>query len=241
MSKLITQNIKLILGFVGLLFVAAATTFHRTFLKVEIDRLLAEIGALLLVLGVLHFTFELRLREEMLKEVCAAVLGHGRLHESGLADCLMNSRAVSEASHWEASNSLTIGIQYSPKFVEDFHWLIEKRITANKYTMIMLMDENSAAAQYLKDSKTGIADVLRGVSRIRQIIGKAAQGKTPYVRITTHTKVLRYSFVRTEESIWIKFYSNSNVRTTVPAIKVRAGTPLYSFFDADIERLGNDQ
>jgi hypothetical protein len=241
MPKLITQNIKLILGFVGVLLIAVSTTFHFAFLKVEIDHLLAEIGALLLVLGFLHVMFELRLREGMLKQVSAAVLGNERLHESRLADCLTNSREVKDPGHWEAANSLIVGLQYSPRFIEDFHSVIEKRAAAKKYTTILLMEENSAAARYLKESKTGIADVVGGVSRIRQLVDEAAKGKARYILIKTHDRVLRYSFIRTEESIWIKFYTNSNARVTVPALKVRVGTPLYNFFDADIKRLGGSQ
>jgi len=241
MAKLVSQNIKLILAILGLLLLAAANTFSCTFMKVEIDRLVAEVGALLLVLGVLHFTFELRLREEMLKEVSVAVLGHERLHTAGLADCLINSKEVNDKDHWGVSNTLTIGVQYSPRFVEDFHWLIEKRTQANKHTTILVMDENSAAARYLKDSHTGVADVHAGVSKIRHIIGNAAEGEAPFVRIKTHNKVLRYTFIRTEESIWIVLYSNSKGRVMVPAIKVRSGTLLYKFFDQDIERLVNEE
>ena len=241
MTKLISQNIRLILGFVGVLFIAASGTFQLTILKVQIDHLVAEVGALLLVLGVLHFMFELRLREEMLKEVSSAVLGNERLHETGLADCLLNSKDVKDLEHWEAATTLTLGLQYSPRFVEDFHWIIGKRAAAKKRTTILLMDENSPAARYLKESNTGVADVQGGVSRIRQLISESAKGETDCITIKTHDRVLRYSFIHTEESIWIKFYTNSNTRMTVPALKMRAGTPLYNFFNADIEHLDSSQ
>ena len=241
MSKLIAQNITLILGFVGVLLIAVSTTFQVTFLKVGIDHVLAEVGAVLLVLGVLHFMFELRLREAMLKEVSAAVLGGERLHTAGLIDCLMNSKEANEPEHWQAANNLTVGLQYSPRFFEDFHWLIEKRAAADKHTTILVMDENSSAARYLKESNTGIADVSGGVSRIRQLIGEVAKAKAARITIKTHDRVLRYSFIRTEESIWIKLYTNSNARANVPALKIRGGTPLYDFFNADIERLGGSQ
>jgi len=119
--------------------------------------------------------------------------------------------------------------------------VIRKRAATKKNTTIMLMDENSAAARHLKESKIGIAGVGGDVSRIRKLIDEAAQGGTRYICIKIHDKVLRYSFILTEESIWIKFYTNSPGRVAVPALKVRAGTPLYDFFDVDIRRLGGDQ
>lgn len=237
MLKLLSQNIKLILGFAGIGLIALSTTFHVAFLKVEIDRLLAEVGALLLLLGVLHFTFEFRLRREMLREVAGAVLGNERLYSSGLADCLADSTRVEDKQHWEATNSLTVGLQYSPRFVEDFHAVIARRAAVKKRTKILVLGENSAAARYLKESKTGSADIAGGVARIHQIVQDTAKAHADYVTIKTHDRVLRYSFIRTDESIWIKFYTNSSARVTVPALKVRAGTLLYHFFDADIKRL----
>jgi len=120
MHKLTIQYISLIILFVGVLLIAVSTTFQFTFLKVEIDHLVAEVGALLLVLGFLHFTFEQRLREGMLNQVSAAVLGDERLDQSGLADCLLNSKDVKETAHWETAKSLIIGLQYSPRVIEDF-------------------------------------------------------------------------------------------------------------------------
>jgi hypothetical protein len=237
MRKLHVQNVKLILGFIGILLLAASTTFELTLMKVRLDHLLAEIGALLFVLAVLHFMFEMRLRDEMLKEVSAAVLGNERLHGAGLEDCMMSSRDVKEPTHWETCSNLTIGVQYSPRFIEDSHWLIEKRAVAHRHTTILVMDEESPAARYLQESKTGIADVRGGVTRIRQLVDSAAKDNKGYVTIKKHDRVLRYSFIHTDEFIWIKFYTNSNERTLTPAMKIRAGTPLFEFFSADIARL----
>jgi hypothetical protein len=237
MRKLITENINLSLIVAGLVLIAGSGTFHLVFFKVELDHLLAEVGALLLVLGILHFFFEERLRQEMLKEVSAAVLGNERLHQNGLADCLMNSKDVKEPEHWEAATSLTLGLQYSPRFIEDYHWLIRRRTEANRPTMILEMDANSTAARYLKESNTGIADVEGGINRIRRVVGEAEGDFTNLVTIKTHDRVLRYSFIRTEESIWIKFYTNTSGRVQIPALKVKSGSPLYEFFNADIQRL----
>ncbi|HEY2971523.1 MAG TPA: hypothetical protein VGJ48_03340 [Pyrinomonadaceae bacterium] len=69
MREIIIQNLKLVLILSGVVLLAVANTFHRTIFKVDIDHLLAEIGALLLVVGFLHFLFELRLRQEMIREI----------------------------------------------------------------------------------------------------------------------------------------------------------------------------
>lgn len=237
MSKLLSQNIKLVLAIVGIALIALSNAFHAVFLNVDLARLAAEVGALLLVLGVLHFMFEFRLRREMLKEVSTAVLGDERLHNSGLADYLTDSKDVEDSDQWAVADTLTIGLQYSPRFVEDFNGLIARRAAAGKRTKILVLNGNSAAAKYLKESRTGIADIEGSVGKIHAIIQGAVTSRPEYVSIITHDRVLRYSFIRTDESIWIKFYANSNARVTVPALKVRVNTPLYDFFDADIDRL----
>jgi hypothetical protein len=236
-KKVVVQNIKLILGFAGILLLAIANAFHATVLKVELDRLIAEVGALLLVVGFLHFMFELRLREEMLREISLSVFGNERLYSYGLADCLLNSKDVKEPAHWEAAASLTLGLQYSPRFIDDFHPVLRKRAAANRPTTVLVMNPECAAAKYLKESNTGIADVKAGVDRIRQIVEETNEGLHAKIVIKTHDRVLRYSFIRTDESIWIKFYTNSSHRVTIPAIKVTVGTPLYEFFSGDIDRL----
>ena len=113
-SRLLENHKKWMLALAGLVCLAAASTFHFTFLKVDVDHLLAEVGALLLVVGVLHFLFEMRLRRELLKEVAISVLGNERLHTSGLIDWLENSKDVKDLHHWKHANLLTVGVQYSP-------------------------------------------------------------------------------------------------------------------------------
>jgi hypothetical protein len=72
---------------------------------------------------------------------------------------------------------------------------------------------------------------------ISNLLGQIDSGKKKHVRLVFHDSVLRYSFVMTDEYVWITFFTNSSGRTMVPAFKVRAGTPLFKFFHEDIRRL----
>jgi hypothetical protein len=231
------EHAQLILVTLGLLLFAAGSSAHLTVMKVSVDHLLAELGALLLIVGTLHFLFEMRLRREMLKEVAASVLGNQRLYDSGLSDCLMNSRQVDEREHWQRAETLTVGLQYSSRFFEDFHDVLKSRCAVGKRTTVLVLDPASAAAEYLRSTGTGWANVDEGVAKIRGLLTEMALvgGTTP--TLLRHDRVLRYSFIRTEEAIWIKFFTNSKNRATVPAIRVRSNSPLYAFASADIDRL----
>src|SRR5262245_51446205 len=99
MKKLIVQNLKLILVVFGLFFLIAGNLIDLTYFKVNIGHLFAEIGALLLIVGFLHFLIDLRLREEMIRDVSGTIIGNKRIFDAGLRDCLLDSRSVREMEH----------------------------------------------------------------------------------------------------------------------------------------------
>jgi hypothetical protein len=205
-------------------------------MKVRLDRLTAEVGALILVVGILHWFFELGLRKEMLREVANTALGSTHLHESGVETCSLNARDVAERAHWSQSANLTIGYLYSPSFFKEFHDVFRERCRRNLPTTIAIVSADGIAARYLHDATTGnpnIRQSVRDIVALFQEIDPQCRG----CRIVFHDRVLRYSFIQTDEHVWIKFYGNSPERTTVPALKVRANIPLYKFFADDIRRV----
>ena len=235
--KVLEENVRLILVVVGLVLIAAANTFHFAILKVPLDRVVAEVGALILIVGVLHFFYEMRIRQEMLREVAASFFENQRIYNSGVSDCLVNSREVNEAAHWRRAQNLTVGIQYSPKFFEDFHEILKSRCTAGKETTVLALEPESDAAQYLKRTGTGFANVAEGRKRIRAMLDDASADSGHSVPLLRHDRVLRYSFIRTEEAVWIKLFANSRDRAIVPAMRFRVNTPLYDFVSGDVDRL----
>ena len=48
---------------------------------------------------------------------------------------------------------------------------------------------------------------------------------------------MRYSFIRTEKEIWVKFFTNTAHRTIVPAVKIESDSELFAFFEEDIRQL----
>ena len=236
-SRLLEQNRNLILCVMGLGCLLGAQAFHFTFLKVSPDHLLAEVGALLLVVGVLHSLFEMRIRKEMLKEVAESVLGNTHLYNSGLTDWKKDSKTVNESNHWERNPVLRIGVQYSSKFADDFHAVLESRCKAGLETTFLVLTPEGEGAAYLKISKTGFADVTVGVERIKALAREAEAGGNGRVRVLMHDRILRYSFIQTNEAVWVKFFTNSKAKATVPAFRFRTGSPMYEFVLKDIQRL----
>lgn len=148
----------------------------------------------------------------------------------------MNSRVVDERADWARTARLVIGVQYSPKFFKDFFDVIQTRSEAGLATLALVLVPDGAAAKYLKESETGTAKVDEGVQEIERMAEEADAGRG-YVRVKKHDRVMRYSFIRTDQSIWVKFFTNSAYRTIVPAVKIDRGSDLYAFFDEDIRQL----
>lgn len=225
------------LGVFGFILIGTSQTFHFEWFKVQLDRLVAEVGALILVVGILHWLFDLGLRKEMLREVSGTVVGSTLLHDSGLETCSMNSRQVDDSAHWSQCANLTIGRQYSPKFFKDFYDVLKGRCTHGLPTTVTILRPDGAAARYLRESMTGRPTVEEYAKEIRSLLQQIDTGAKKCTRLLFHDRVLRYSFIQTDEYVWIKFFTNSPERATVPAFKVRAGTQLFGFFADDIKRL----
>src|ERR1700733_6161571 len=91
---------------IGVVLIAASSTFQYDWMKVQLDRLTAEVGALILVVGMLHWFFEFGLRKEMMREVASTAVGSTHMHECGLDTCSLNARDVDERAHWSQAANL---------------------------------------------------------------------------------------------------------------------------------------
>jgi len=234
LTKLIQQKITLILVVTGLLMIIVASTFHTEVFKVPVDHVMAEVGALFLIVGTLHWMFENLLRKEMLKDIATTALGNARIHDSGIVDCILNSKEISETNLWKASQQFIIGIHYSPAFLERIHSILKERCASGKSTEIYIVKPDSIAADYLTKSRSRIPDVGANIRNI-QSLAEACGPERKNIKLYYHERVLRYVFIYTEQSIWIHFYTNSEAKTEVPAFKVETGTPLFKFFENDIK------
>ena len=149
---------------------------------------------------------------------------------------VVNSRTVDERSHWIEASSLIVGVQYSPKFFKDFFDVIEARSANCLATLVLVLEPDGAATRYLKETRTGTAQVAEGVLEIERMIREADAGRG-YARVKRHDRLMRYSFIRTEKQIWVKFFTNGAHRAIVPAVKIECGSALYAFFEEDVRKL----
>lgn len=58
-----------------------------------------------------------------------------------------------------------------------------------------------------------------------------------FLKVFKHDRVLRYTFIKTDQTIWVRFFTNSKGYSIVPAIKIETGSSMFEFFEKDISRL----
>ena len=74
------------------------------------------------------------------------------------------------------------------------------------------------------------------MQEIRQLLEEADNGRG-YVLLKKHRRVMRYSFIRAKDHIWVKFYTNESYRSLVPAVRIDRNSELFRFFEIDAKRL----
>ena len=135
-------------------------------------------------------------------------------------------------------SSLGNRLHYSAGVIVRFESIINARIALNKVTQILHSAPDGIAKSYLENCLSAPLNLQSKVSRFLGLISdRFAQSSK--VRTISHARVLRYSFVYSDDSIWIIFLTNSDgYEAAIPAFKISSGTPPFEFFKRDIRDLG---
>lgn len=242
-SEILDERARLILVVSGLALILAGNAFEYHILKLNLAELLAHVGALLLIVGLLHWIFDTSIRRQLTQEIFESVVGAGRTSSSGITDFSHSSREVRYEKIIKSAKRLIVGEHYSSRFFEDYAPQIRERLARGDETIALLLKPDTSAARYLRESGSGHGGVSEQLGKIREIASIPASGsnkglrETAGFRIKWHKRVLRYSFVMSDDLVWIRFFTNSEGYSLVPAMCVSKGTPLYEFFLTDVTRL----
>jgi hypothetical protein len=243
MSEILDERARLILVVSGLTLILVGNAFDYHILKINLAELLAHVGALLLIVGLLHWIFDTSIRRQLTQEIFESVVGAGRTSSSGIIDVNHNSREVTYEKIIKSAKRLIIGEHYSSRFFEDYAPHIRERLARGGETIALLLKPETSAARYLRESRSGHGAVSEQIRKIHEITNisdsghNKASGATAGFHIKWHKRVLRYSFVMSDDLVWVRFFTNSEGYSLVPAVCVSRGTPLYEFFLTDVTRL----
>jgi len=240
-SKLTTRNLTII----GIVLIIIGNSFSWTVWNVKLHELLANVGALILVVGVLQWFFDEESRQHLVDQLTSQIGVYLNRRDNfaslGATECTLDSKSII-SEKWAAeligARPLAIGIHYSDGIVARFEPIIRTRIANNRTTQILHSDPNGLARSYLERCLSVPVDLPAKVSQLQQLVSSRFS-QSSKIRLIQHGRVLRYSFVFSEQALWLIFLTNSDgYEPALPAFRISAGTPLFEFFKRDIQDLG---
>lgn len=241
-SGLTTRNLVIL----GLLLILASNLFSVQILNMKLHEMLANIGALILIVGTLQWFFDEDSRSELISNVTEAIRNYlerrDQLTSNGLTDCVLDSKILAGHETREIlikSEQFAIGIHYSDGTIARYEKVIQERLALKKITQIVHSNDQGIAVAYLEKSITPAVDLPKRIELLRQLIkGKFGENNN-LIKLVTHERVLHYSFIYSDHFLWIIFMtSTSHYEPQVPALCLSAGSPLFEFFKNDIKCLG---
>lgn len=223
----------------GLLCILIANLFDLQLLKVDVDEALANLGVLIFLIGGIQWIFDATTRKKLYEEISLLTLSNVRIGTSGIEDVRENSREVDYRDVIHNSSQLIIGLNYSPRIIEDCFDDFLNRCRDGKTTTLLIVDPDSDAGAWLMKNEEECSHIRPNLEKIMRIRSDLNGEGAERFKVLSHTEVLHYSFVLADDCVWIKPYRNSRGRAKAPALKVKAGTVLFDHFHTDISQLVN--
>lgn len=232
----------------------------------EITQLLGEV---LLIVGGLHGVFELFLKPKLFAETAERTLStikDGLIEEfktkalkdelfedfvsrsikpehvanCGIVDFVDDSKKVQYEEMVLTSNALIVGVMHSPRLLRDNFEAFSLRAQAGKSTTLLILDKASYGWTYETEHFEYASLIGPNLDTVEAEVKNINASCPNAIEIRRHSVVLRYSFVFSENEIWIKFYRSSKGNGRIPAFLVKKDSPLYAFYKKDIESIVKD-
>jgi hypothetical protein len=230
--------IRLIIAIVGLGTILLSSHLPEEVIGLPLQEITRELATFVLASLLVHWIYESHLKHEIFQDVANYVIRAGNVSRSGIVDYQENTKDIDYTDIFGAPGSLTIGLHYSPRIIEDNFDLLIERAKAGRHTTIIASLPNGAAIEFLKRVRGEHDHVDGNVKKIASLVKQAnEQAGAEIISLVYHDDILRYSFVLSDDRIWVKFYRNSKGLSSVPGFAVAKGTRLYEFFKVDIDRL----
>ena len=232
-SKFITATI-IIIGLVMVVFGSRAPALQIW--GIDVSNFSTNLGLYIAVVVALQWTFDEKSRSMLLSEVTSITLSNVNVAQSGICNFTNNTKAIKYDDLLSTPGTLFIGFQYSPRIIDDHFIELKKRAKDGRQTIIAVADPDGKAIKYLESARQESDHVSANLRKIKAKISQInteENVKAPIV-IKLHDQVLRYSFVASEQMVWVKMYKNGLGDASIPAICVKSGSELFNFYNEDI-------
>ena len=245
MLKRSSSTVSLVIAVIGLvLMLVGAHSRDLTWLWLGIDwsSFFSNVGLYVAVVVALQWFYDEYTKRELITEVTRSALSSTNVVKSGIVDFADNTTRINYQELLDSSEEIVIGFLYDTRLVNDHIEALKRRTLAGKKTSVLLISPKGTAFDFLANVIHDREYMRLQVEENLNSISEANDNPDTKDKISVrfHDSVLRYSFVCSQEGVWIKMYRNSLGRVITPGIYIRNGSPFYDFFRKDIEDLWED-
>lgn len=223
----------------GLLIIIASLSFESEPLsEVKLSNLLLNLGIYASFVVAFQFFYDKLAKDEMIKNVLITGLSRSNVVSSGIDDYVQDTIKIDYSSIFSSAEEVIIGFHHSGRIVKENYDALKERVAKGRTTTILLSDPNGNTIEYLANlTDENMPESIRTVNKRVGRIASAQDATKKKILVKYHNAILRYSFVHSVDGIWVKMYRNSHGYSKIPGIFIRSGSPLYDFFDKDIQTL----
>ena len=237
-----SPTVSLIIAVIGLiLMLVGAYSQDLTWRWFGIDwsNFFSNVGLYVTVIVALQWYYDEHTKRQLITEVTRSALSSANIVRSGINDFTDNTTRIDYQSLLDSSEKIIIGFLYDTRLVNDHIEQLTERALAGKKTSVLLVNPKGIAFDFLANVVDDREYMRLQVKENLNSIAEANDNPhaTDKISVRFHDSVLRYSFVFSQEGVWIKVYRNSRGRVATPGIYIRNGSSLYDFFRKDIEDL----
>lgn len=233
-AELVTKLAILLVGLV--MWVVGTNVREWHIIGVDVGETISHLGFLIAVIVSFHWIFESRIRNKLIHDIIQVSTGSSHLAESGVADYIQNAKRIDYSRDIVDAHELIVCVHYSPRFLEDNYQVLAKRTSADRSIKLLALKDGGASLEYLLNTRHENDHIKPNIRKIRSLVEKL-KNEGVKIELIEHDSILRYSFVKLDNQIWIKFYKNSVGMAEVPALNIRASGSLYTFFENDIRSM----
>ena len=142
-AKLLTTKVSWKLGAIGLFLILVSNVFDEKLLKVDIDNILANLGALLLIIGILQFLYDTYIRGALFRALLSEIIKDQSVAESGICEYRDDSKGVEYSEDFLSSEEIIVGVNYSARILDNSIDLVHERVHMKKSMVMVHVKQDS--------------------------------------------------------------------------------------------------
>ncbi|MEP5012530.1 MAG: hypothetical protein ABJR10_06890 [Marinomonas sp.] len=207
------------------------------FLKIDIGSVLANVGAYVIFVGALNWIFVYYAKKTLIAEISNTTVGLSEIIQSGIERYYHNSKKIDFEDSLRHANDVSILFSYSPRFIDDYGSILLGRIEDGASVTLNFLGRDSNTLLLMLKLGWDEDSVNAAFTKIERFKSTASDGVKGSCVVNFVDAIPRYSLVKIDKEMYVIFSTCGNHRQEVPALKIKFGSPMWSFFDSDIRGL----